>query len=86
MAATHTWKSKYIWVQHWNIINKWFLKKVRVASIHALSELATKEETGQFAKMSMDYLVDMLNDEIEGVRLAGEHLPTTLLNIKLKFY
>jgi hypothetical protein len=31
--------------------------------------LAAKETTGDFAKQSMDYMVDMLNDEIEGVRL-----------------
>ena len=29
------------------------------------------ETSGQFAKMSIDYLVDMLNDEIEEVRLQA---------------
>jgi HEAT repeat protein len=42
---------------------------VRVAALDALCTLAAKETTGDFAKQSMDYMVDMLNDEIEGVRL-----------------
>ena len=44
---------------------------VRVASIHSLAELAHKEKSGNFAKVAMDYLVDMLNDEIENVRLQA---------------
>ena len=44
---------------------------VRVASIHSLAELAFKEKSGNFAKVAMDYLVDMLNDEIENVRLQA---------------
>jgi len=46
-------------------------RSVRVASISSLCELAIKETSGQFAKMSIDYLVDMLNDEIEEVRLQA---------------
>ena len=42
-----------------------------MASIYSLSELASKESSGHFAKISMDYLVDMLNDEIEEVRLQA---------------
>ena len=42
---------------------------MRLASVDSLCELASKETTGEFAKLSMDYLVDMLNDEIEEVRL-----------------
>ena len=44
-------------------------KTVRVASLDSLCTLAAKESTGDFAKESMDYMVDMLNDELEIVRL-----------------
>ncbi|CAG5112796.1 Oidioi.mRNA.OKI2018_I69.chr2.g6972.t1.cds [Oikopleura dioica] len=44
-------------------------KTVRVASLNSLCTLAAKESTGDFAKQSMDYMVDMLNDELEIVRL-----------------
>ena len=36
-----------------------------------MAELAHKEKSGNFAKVAMDYLVDMLNDEIENVRLQA---------------
>ena len=54
-----------------NSIEKQWKRIVRVASIHSLAELAHKEKSGNFAKVAMDYLVDMLNDEIENVRLQA---------------
>ena len=41
--------------------------EVRNAAIDSLCELATQSTS--FANQSQDFLVDMFNDEIEGVRL-----------------
>ena len=44
-----------------------FNTEVRNAAIDSLCELAT--QSASFANQSQDFLVDMFNDEIEGVRL-----------------
>lgn len=44
-----------------------FILEVRTAAVDSLCELATQSPS--FAILSLDFLVDMFNDEIEAVRL-----------------
>ena len=45
--------------------------EVRSAALDSLCELATQSPS--FANISLDFLVDMFNDEIESVRLNAIH-------------
>jgi integrator complex subunit 4 len=50
--------------------------EVRTASVNSMCQLAMKNPP--FAELSLDFLVDMFNDEIEGVRLQAIHSLTKI--------
>lgn len=52
------------WYAHFIFL---FISEVRTAAVDSLCELATQSPS--FAVLSLDFLVDMFNDEIEAVRL-----------------
>jgi integrator complex subunit 4 len=56
-------KLKSIWLIILNVL------EVRSASVDALGNLALHHP--EFAALSLDFLVDMFNDEIEGVRIKA---------------
>ena len=53
--------------QKWHVST--FFIEVRNASVNSLCSLS--QINSQFAQMSLDFLVDMFNDEIEDVRLKA---------------
>ena len=54
--------------------------KVRLESIESLTILVISKKSTHFAKKALDALIDMLNDEIEGVRLSAVNGVTKILN------